>query len=53
MPHDIWPALPVNRCRGGHSEPMWPFNKTEHRAEGDYTEQVINAAEVDALGGTA
>ena len=31
---------------------MWPFNKTEHRAEGDYTEQAINVAEVEALGGT-
>ena len=31
---------------------MWPFNKTEHRAEGDYTEQAINAAEVEAIGGT-
>ena len=31
---------------------MWPFNKTEHRAEGDYTEQAINAAEVEAAGGS-
>ena len=31
---------------------MWPFNKTEHRAEGDYTEQAVNAAEVEAAGGT-
>ena len=30
---------------------MWPFNKTAQRAEGDYTEQAINAAEVEALGG--
>ena len=29
----------------------WPF-KTEQRAEDDYTEQAINAAEVEALGGT-
>ena len=32
---------------------MWPFDRVEHRAEGDYTEQAINVAEVDALGGTA
>ena len=31
---------------------MWPFNKIEHRAEDDYTEQAIIAAEVEALGGT-
>ena len=29
----------------------WPF-KTEQRAEDDYTEQAINVAEVEALGGT-
>ena len=31
---------------------MWPFNKIEQRAEGDYTEQAVNAAEVEAAGGT-
>ena len=46
-----WPGY-INRCRCGRCEPMWPFNKTEQRAEGDYTEQAINAAEVEALGGT-
>ena len=29
----------------------WPF-KTETRAADDYTEQAINAAEVEAIGGT-
>ena len=32
---------------------MWPFDRIEKRAEGDYTEQAINVAEVEALGGTA
>ena len=31
---------------------MWPFSKTETRAADDYTEQAIDAAEVEALGGT-
>ena len=31
---------------------MWPFNRIEKRAEGDYSEQLVNAAEVEAVGGT-
>ena len=31
---------------------MWPFNKTEQRAEGDYTEATLAAAETEAIGGT-